>query len=258
MAGLLDTRNNLLTVLLIAAIGALGVGLVVQMLLMGRVDIDRIAPSGSTDVNEAQVDIPETGLAALDEYTAITSRPVFFSDRQLPVVEMPEEGDEALVDEGLEEEEPINELKASVAGIIITPDMRMAMVRDDALGKTLVLREGMSLEGEQAAWKLDSISTRQVNFVSVDGRESLLELSVNTSGLTAGSSGLQPRDNTVEPSADGEVDRRQPTQPEPGNSQQVDARARAEEVRRRVAERRAELRAEAERRAQMQQQRRDN
>ena len=27
MAGLLDTRNNLLTVLLIAAIGALGVGL---------------------------------------------------------------------------------------------------------------------------------------------------------------------------------------------------------------------------------------
>jgi len=203
MAGLLDTRNNLLTVLLIAAIGALGVGLVVQMLLMGRVDIDRIAPSGSTDVNEAQVDIPETGLAALDEYTAITSRPVFFSDRQLPVVEMPEEGDEALVDEGLEEEEPINELKASVAGIIITPDMRMAMVRDDALGKTLVLREGMSLEGEQAAWKLDSISTRQVNFVSVDGRESLLELSVNTSGLTAGSSGLQPRDNTVEPSADG-------------------------------------------------------
>lgn len=257
MAGLLDTRNNLLTVLLIAAIGILGIGMLAQMLLMGRVDVDRIAPSGSTDVNEAQVDIPETGLAALDEYTAITSRPVFFSDRQLPVVEMPEEGDEALVDEGLEEE-PINELKASVAGIIITPEMRLAMVHDDAAGKTMVLREGMSLEGEQAAWKLDSISTRQVNFVSVDGRESMLELSVNTSGLTAGSSGLQPRDNTVEAPPEGEIDRRQPTPSEPENSQQVDARARAEEVRRRVAERRAELRAEAERRAQMQQQKRDN
>ncbi len=258
MAGFLDTRNNLLTVLLIGAIGLLGIGMVAQMLLLGRVDTDRIAPSGSTEVDESQVDVPETGLAAMDEYMAITARPVFFSDRRLPVVELPEEGDEALVDESLEEDEPINELKASVAGIIITPEMRLAMVRDDAAGKTLVLREGMSLEGEQAAWKLDSIATRQVNFVSVDGRESLLELTVNTSGLTAGSSGLQPRNNTVQPPPDGEVDRRQPTPSEPENTQQADARARAEEVRRRVAERRAELRAEAERRAQMQQQRRDN
>lgn len=255
MAGLFDTRNNLLTVLLIGAIGLLGIGMVAQMLLMGRVDINRIAPSGSSDVDEAQVDVPETGLAALDEYTAITSRPVFFSDRQLPVVEMPEEGDEALAEEELEEE-PINELKATVAGIIITPDMRLAMVRDDAVNKTLVLREGMSLEGEQAAWKLDSIATRQVNFVSVDGRESLLELSVNTSGLTAGSSGLQPRSSGEEPTPEGE--RRQPRPSEPDNGQQTDARARAEEVRRRVAERRAELRAEAERRAKMQQQQRDN
>jgi len=257
MAGLLDTRHNLLTVILLGLIAVLVVGLGAQMLLLGRSDIDRIAPQGSTEVPAAEVSVPETGLADMDQYAAITARPVFFSDRRLPEVELPDE-DEQLAEEDLEaEEETVNELKARVAGIIITPELRLAMVRDETANKTLVLREGMSLEGEQAAWRLDSIADRQVNFVSVDGRESLLELAVNTSGLAQGSSGIQPQSNVREPTPETEGDQRQPTPAD--TSQQVDARARAEEVRRRVAERRAELRAEAERRAQLQQQqKRDN
>ncbi|AKS40873.1 hypothetical protein [Wenzhouxiangella marina] len=256
MSGLLDTRHNLLTVLLVAAIGVLGLGLLAQFAMMGRPDVDAIAPSGSTEVSEAEVDVPETGLARIDDYGSITARPVFFSDRRLPVIEMPDEEALAEQEEFIDEEEPINELKAAVAGIIITPELRLAMVRDETSNETLVLREGMSLEGEQAAWRLDSIEQRQVNFVSVDGRESLLELAVNTSSLAAGSSGRQPT-NYREPEEGEEGDRRVPTPPD--SSQVSDARARAEEVRRRVAERRAELRAEAERRAQLQQQNeRDN
>jgi len=140
--------------------------------------------------------------------------------------------------------------------IVVTPDLRLAMIRDDAANETVVLREGMSLEGEQAAWRLDSIDPRQVNFISVDGRESLLELSVNTSSLAAGSSGLSSRGEDQNPAPGQGDDQSQPTDPEV--SQQSEARARAEEVRRRVAERRAELRAEAERRARLQQQQRDN
>ncbi|MEN1727174.1 MAG: hypothetical protein AAGJ52_01925 [Pseudomonadota bacterium] len=258
MAALLDTRNNLLTVLLVGTIGVLGLGLGAQWFLMGRTDVNAIAPSGSTEVARTEVDVPETGLSELGTYGSITARPVFFSDRRLPVIEMPTE-EELAAAADLEpiEEEPIEELRAAVAGIIITPELRLAMVRDDAMNKTFVLREGMSLEGEQAAWKLDSIDTRQVNFVSVDGRESLLELSVNTSSLAAGSSGLTPRNNVQEAQPGQEGDRSQPTAPDV--SQQTDARSRAEEVRRRVAERRAELRAEADRRARLQQQQqRDN
>jgi len=254
MSELLDTRNNLLTVLLVGAIALFGLGLAVQFVLMGRTDPADIAPRGSIEVNRAEVDVPETGLAGITTYGSITDRPVFFSDRQLPVIEMPTEEELAAAElEPVEAEEPVSELKASVAGIIVTPELRLAMVRDDAANETVLLREGMSLEGEQAAWKLDSITSRQVNFVSVDGRESLLELSVNTNSLAAGSSGLSQRRENQNPAAGQDGEQSQPTNPEV--SQQSDARARAEEVRRRVAERRAELRAEAERRARLQQQR---
>jgi len=264
MSGLLDARNNLLTVLLIGAIIVLGLGLAAQFALMGRANVAGIAPSGSTEVARTEVDVPETGLVELDSYDSITARPVFFSDRQLPIIELPSAEDLAAELEAQEEpveEEPVDELRAAVAGIIITPELRLAMVRDDALNKTVVLREGMSLEGEQAAWKLDSIDHRQVNFVSVDGRESLLELSINTASLTAGSSGLVPRGSEQEsaPAQPGDQQPGNQSEPsEPDVAQQSDARARAEEVRRRVAERRAELRAEADRRAQLQQQQRDN
>lgn len=259
MSGWIDTQRNLLTTLLVGGIGVLAVTGLVQAILMGRVDVDRIDPVGQTTVDESRVAVPDTGLAEFEDYLAITERPVFFSDRRLPVIEMVEvdEIDEIeLIDEP--EDEPVEDLRAVVAGIIITPDMRMAMVRDEAAGKTVLLREGMSLEGEQAAWRIDSIAARSASFVSVDGRTSDLELKVNTSGLTAGSPG-QVR--TPAARRDRQPDREEPPDQPDAEEEAVaatedDARARAEEVRRRVAERRAELRAEAERRAQAQQRQR--
>ena len=125
------------------------------------------------------------------------------------------------------------------------------MIRDQEANSTMVLSEGMNLEGEQAAWKLDSIESRRVNFVSVDGRNTGLELEVNTRGLSrptrtrAAAADEAPADQTGEEQA---------AAPQPDE----EALSRAEEIRRRVAERRAELRAEAERRAQEQQQQQDN
>ncbi|TVQ42246.1 MAG: hypothetical protein EA370_00390 [Wenzhouxiangella sp.] len=230
--------------------------------MLGRANIDRISPSGEVAIDASAVDAPETGLEQFDSYRAITDRPVFFADRRLPVVEVLEESEEdepppqEIVEEGT-----IDDLRAVVAGIVITPDMRLAMVRDEAANKTVMLREGMSLDGDQAAWRLERIQPRMVSFVSVDGRESDLELKVNTAGLTAGSPGQirtpasrrsapEPHEGEEQPEAEVDADAVSPAD--------ADARARAEEVRRRVAERRAELRAEAERRARMQQQRRDN
>lgn len=260
MSGLFDTRRNLLTVMLIGVVAILVAAAVAQMLVLDRVDLDRISPSGRTTIDDAAVEVPDPGLDAPGSYAAITNRPVFFSDRSLPVVEMPDPAEEMPEPvEPEEEPEPIEDLKAVVAGIVITPEMRMAMVRDEVAGETLVLREGMSLEGEQAAWRLNSIAPRRVNFVSVDGRESDLELEVHTSGLTAGSPGnvRTPARATREPTEEApqepeaETEQADPT----AESAADDARARAEEVRRRVAERRAELRAEAERRARLRQQR---
>jgi len=264
VSGLFDTRRNLLTVLLVGVVVLLVAAAIVQMMLLDRVDLERIAPSGRTTIDDSAVEVPDPGLDERGAYAAITDRPVFFSDRSLPVVEMPDPDEEVSEPEEPEEEpDPVEDLRAVVAGIVITPEMRMAMVRDEVVGQTLVLREGMSLEGEQAAWRLESIAPRRVNFVSVDGRESGLELEVHTSGLTAGSPGTvrtparaqrQPEEQPPEEPA-AEVEQADPSAETTAESAAEDARARAEEVRRRVAERRAELRAEAERRARLRQQR---
>ncbi len=256
MSLLFDPQRNLLTTLLAGGIGLLGTVLVGQAVFMGRVDMDAIEAAGGSNVMEGQVDVPETGLESLDRYTAITDRPVFFSDRRLPVVEMVAVDEEEAPPDLSGEDGTVDDLRAVVAGIIITPDVRLAMVRDQAANKTVMLREGMSLDGDQAAWRLDLIEPRRVQFVSVDGRESELELKVNTAGLSAGAS-TPPARSAAQQRAEARLAEGQPeaATTEGGD---MDARARAEEVRRRVAERRAELRAEAERRAQLQQQRQDN
>lgn len=249
-----DLQRNLLTTLLAAGIGLILLGGLVMAVLMGRPDVGAIAPLGSTDPAPVEVDVPDTGLQEFETYSTILERPVFFSDRQLPVVEV---ADAEAEEEDMSEEEDVedvNDLEAVVAGIIITPEMKLAMVADEQAGKTQVMREGMSLEGEQAAWKVETIEPRQVSFVSVDGRHTQLELKVNTAGL--GRSQGSRRRETTQADDDGEEQQAEPEQP----SEQIseEARARAEEIRRRVAERRAQLRAEAERRAQENEQQRDN
>lgn len=243
-----DLQRNLLTTLLVTGIGVLvlvGGGLA---LLMGHPDLAAIEPQGSTDVADAQVDVPETGLKDFSAYSAIVERPVFFSDRQLPVVEAPGETEEVAVEE--QETEEIKELEAEIAGIVITPEMKLAMVSDKQAEKTFVMREGMSLEGDQAAWKLNTIQPRRVSFVSVDGRQTDLELKVNTQGLASSTADNRQREQASQAQPEGEQAPPEAAQREASE----EARARAEEIRRRVAERRAQLRAEAERRAQQRQQ----
>lgn len=247
---MLDLQRNLLTTLLVAGIVLLVLAGGSVALLMGRPDVSAIEPQGSTDAPDARVDAPETGLEDFSAYSAIIERPVFFSDRQLPVVEAPGDPDEAVAEEETEAEE-VEDLEAEIAGIVITPEMKLAMVSDKQAKKTMVLREGMSLEGEQAAWKLDAIEPRRVNFVSVDGRETALELKVNTEGLASSSSaGERSRQSAAENQQEPDEEAQAAAQQEASE----EARARAEEIRRRVAERRAQLRAEAERRAQQRQQ----
>lgn len=251
-----DIQRNLLTTLLAAGIGLLVVVGGALAILMGRPDVAAIAPQGDTEAADVQVDVPQTGLKDFSEYSAILEQPVFFSDRQLPVVEAPEEPQLANEEET---EEPIQDLEATVAGIVITPEMRLAMISDEQAGKTMVLREGMSLEGQQAAWKLDAIEARQVSFVSVDGRQAQLELKINTAGLAAPaaattSNASEAQQPDQQPAAEAGAAR----SPEAARQASDEARARAEEIRRRVAERRAQLRAEAERRARQRENKQDN
>lgn len=242
----LDTRNNLLSVVLMGGIAVLVLLGLLAFVLFGRVDVETIAPARAPDsiIDRPVSQNPE--LAELGEYATIIERPMFFADRQLPVIEVAG-GDGGDV---VEEPEPvavaeIPELEATVAGIIITPETKLAMITDNSSNETLVLREGMAMGGEKSAWKIARIRPRGVEFETDGGRTEALELEVETASLKTGA---QPRRQTAQAS---EQEPQQEAQPEPGadDDAEAQARARAEEIRRRVAERRAQLRAEAERRS---------
>jgi general secretion pathway protein N len=243
----LDTRHNLLSVVLIGAIATLiAIGLA-SFWLFRAPQIDGIQPAGRTPavVERGVARNPE--LAELSEYRAIVERPVFFAERSLPVMEVAGTGQESEAEPEPAAEIEIPPLEASVAGIIITPEIRLAMVTDQASDETLVLREGMALAGEKSAWKVAQIRPRGVRFETDDGRSEDIELEVETAALKTGAPPSARRTAAAEAPGD------QAEQPDDAPSQaadaQAEARARAEEIRRRVAERRAQLRAEAERRA---------
>lgn len=236
---MIDFEKNLLTSLLIGAIGLMGLIGVAFLGVYFLTDVDFIDPADERAVALNPVEAPDTGLEALGQYSMIIERPVFFPDRRLPVLE--EAPDQTVVEiEPIPEPEPVEPLKAAVAGIIITPEARIAMVNDEVAGKVRIMREGMSLEGEQAAWQLQSISERKADFVSVDGQRSALELKVYTKGLIAGNSGVQVSQSTEDAQA--------------GTEDEEAAQTRAELIRQRVAERRAELRARAQERAEQREQ----
>jgi len=243
----LDPQQNLISVVLLGAIAAAVVAGALNFLFLGSADVDSIEPVGDSMAAGVETGNADLELGDLSRFAAITDRPVFFEDRQLPVLraDADAEPDQAVAE--VEPEVEIPELGALVAGIIITPDMKIAMISDQETNETLVLREGMTLAGDKSAWRLAEIRPRGVRFSTDAGQQRELELAVETEALQAGSGG-QRRTARAEPAEQGA----EPSEAENEDAQQ-EARERAEEIRRRVAERRAQLRAEAERRARDQQ-----
>jgi general secretion pathway protein N len=242
---MLDFQHNLLTSVLVIALAVIGLMSGVLMIGHLRSGVDRIGAAGDGSVPPVTVAEADAGLQAFDHYATITQRPLFFPDRRLPVLvqAIDELGPEPVPEA---EPDPIDPLKAVIAGVIITPELKLALVNDQEAGKVMILREGMSLEGPQAAWRLTDIQQRGVDFESSDGQRSTLELTVYTDNLVAGDSGMAGRQRAVEAATRAEFEA------EISEEDTEAARSRAEEIRQRVAERRAELRAEADRRARQQ------
>ena len=205
-----------------------------------------VGPAPSADA-ESERPVPNVdaatsfGLAEESAYAIIAERPVFNETRE-PEVDEAEVVESGMVDpdDPTGSGEPPPPLEVQVKGIILAPDVRVAIVTDPASQETLRLREGMPLEGELAAWTLAEIQPRKLVFDGAGADQVEVELQVNTGALSGG------------PAVTNRTARTPPT--EVGNEQQpsptdeMDAQARAEEIRRRVAERRAQLREEAERR----------
>ena len=160
---------------------------------------------------------------------SITKRPMFSITRE-PFVAPEETGGE---NPGGKIE--ISELNVSLTGVVITPEGSYAMILDGATNKRDTYKVGMPLNGDQGGWTLNSIQSRKVVFVSDDEKTAELELDVFTGTLKAG--GKTAKKN-------GQVASQHNNKNDAAQSRK-DKKKSADDIRKKIAERRAQMRAQA-------------
>lgn len=155
------------------------------------------------------------------KFAEITQRPLFNADRK-PIPP------DALLAEKEPEAPPTAPLQVVLTGVIITPRLQLAMFHDNTTNKSVSLKEGMPLPGNQSGWTLVEIHPRMVVFSDPADKTQEVELKV------AGTSGSAHQAVARKPSA------------RSGTLVKDEAQTAAERLRARIEERRRELREKAE------------
>lgn len=229
-------ENNTLGLALASICGGL------LVILLGLAVMWAMPPSadpGEGEEAEADISSDITALQsarALEEYTVIGERPVFNEDRR-PAPILAE-------DLGPEEGLPLDDVEApdvELAGIVITPTLRMATLRSKERAHSLVAFEGKPLEGDFGSWMVSRIDERMVTLASAEGEEMQLELQVHDAVIREPP---KPRRGGDQPSAEPTAEAAE-AEPE-SITDPSEAMSRAEQIRQRIEERREELRRAAE------------
>ncbi|HWT15785.1 MAG TPA: hypothetical protein VN581_08385 [Patescibacteria group bacterium] len=177
-------------------------------------------------------------LPSWGDYSIVLDRPIFNEDRKPTPVSADANADAS------PDEATAKPLNATLTSIIITRDVKLAIVKNNDTGESEVVRVGRPLAGEQNGWTLVEVSPRGATFEGQGLGRQALELAVNEQ-----SSGVQKTAPTaVDPGRPVSPIEQPPTQPiaaAPEND--AASQAHAEEIRRRIEERRRQLREEAER-----------
>ncbi len=203
---------------------------------------------------------PVTGVGRIDtdavvmppdsEFAEVRQRPIFNEDRKpTPIVDTPP------IDKP-----PVVPLNITLTGVVLTPEIRLAMVRDNAKNEAVSLRVGMPLPGEQQGWVLTEIHARKVVFKNPQEETSEVELEV-APGLTVPPSPRPPAPAAATaaapvpppPPPPGGAPTTVPGQP-PGQQPGQPPADRAAELQHRIEERRREMREQAEKLRQQQEQ----
>lgn len=156
--------------------------LVLQRFLAGgnvegsAVRVSAAGPGELSELETRRFDLPpET------EYAVIAARPLFHEDRR------PEQRDGGQQDgdaQLAEEQAPSEPPPVTLTGVIITPEARIAMMRNTESREYVTLKEGEPLEG----WTLQKVQHRRIVFDS-GGREQIVELDVYTGPAGQGRGG---------------------------------------------------------------------
>ncbi len=224
--------------LLLWVLALLGMGGQVQRLpddasLQGR--LPQLAPA-----------LPER-LGPLAQYAEIGTRPLFSEDRRPQPFSLTAEGDEAAA--------PAFDFV--LTSVLLTPMLKMAIVQPSAGGESIRIKLGEAAES-QPSWRLTELNPRSAVFEGPDGRKSLdLRVFDGTGGeppTAVGSvGGASPEARTPKstkpPAPSPPTATPSPQAPEPpadAAEPAPNADAQMESIRKRIEERRAQLRQEAQ------------
>lgn len=218
--------------LAIALASTCGVLLLISLILAVMGSLPPSVPDAGDGSGEADfvIDVPELkDNEPIDAYAVITERPLF-NENRLPDIE----DDSADLNAEMVEEE-IEAPELELAGVIITPSIRMVTLKTKDQPLSLVAFEGQPLQGNYGTWQVSRIEPRQITLESGRGEEVQLKLQVHDKTIAA-----PPKMTTSAGSA----------APEPaaqaGEGESDQPLTRAEEIRQRIAQRREELRQAAE------------
>lgn len=216
-----------------------GTFLLVCLLLIVLWALPPSADSGEEDSSESGLSgdiVALQSASALEEYAVVSQRPVFNEDRR-PML--------ASDDTEPVDFEPGDDFEGrpdlELAGIVITPTMRVATLRSNEHEHSLVAFENKPLEGEFGTWQVTRIEERLVTLADDKGDEMQLELQVHDAMIAEPPKPVRPSEA---PQAEAES-----VEGEQVAESEVSApMTRAEEIRQRIEERREELRRAAEER----------
>ncbi|MGB0133162.1 hypothetical protein [Dokdonella sp.] len=220
---------RMLTLVLAAGCGLLLVTALIQLAGYGR-GYGWLPPeAGDGQETLAEIDRNTFSMPAFSSYSEVDARPLFNEDRKpTPIID----------DEVATEGPPPVPLNVTLTGVILvrktesTPELRIAMVRDNMRNESQALKVGMPLAGDQAGWTLVSVEPRLATFKNASDETAEIELL--SAAMPAQPPGA-PRAKQVEPAAPGAV------APDSKNT------GADSDLAKRIEERRRQMREEAER-----------
>lgn len=187
----------------------------------------------SAGVANVAIDKTPFKLPPETQFADTSARPLFNDDRK-PTPDTPDSPDVP--------PPPKVPLNIALTGIILTPQLHLAMVHDKLKNKDVALKEGMPMDGDQGGWTLIKINPRSAVFRESAGEEVEVELSTAVASPSANPRPVQPPGvAAARPPASGGFVPGQPVAPPAAQN------AQAQALQQRIEERRRQMREEAER-----------
>jgi general secretion pathway protein N len=234
-----DARPHLGTLALAALAGWAAVtALVAYTGLGGRYALHPDDPGLAAPLPQINLARAESRLGPIEDYAVIGQRPLFNADRQ----PLPDDAAGATDEEAVEEAS--QPLDVTLTGVILSGDVKIALLADNKSKETQSVRLGANLEGEQSSWKLAQLEPRRAVFEGPTGRTEV-ELRVFD-----GTGGQSP--TPLERTQEGQPEAARPEAGGEGQdgeapAEEMTPETRAEMIRRRIEERRRQMREEAAR-----------